>query len=278
MGEFDELWRAALLALVQAVTEFLPISSSGHLVLAGEVVGGEERSLTFDVGLHLGTMAAVTGYFWREWVRIGRSVLADAVREGPRPGRWSAHAQLGVAIVVATVPAVIVGFFARDLIEHRLREPAVVGTMLIAIAFVMAVLDQRRPATRQLLEICRRDAVTIGMAQALALVPGVSRSGVTIAIARGLGVARPAAARFSFLLSMPVVAGAGVLQATELLGSGDPIRWGPLIVGSTISALAGVLVIRWLLGFLESGTLWPFVWYRIGLGVLVLGAAASGAI
>ena len=278
MGEFGELWRAVVLGLVQAATEFLPISSSGHLVLAPELIGDDISSLTFDVALHLGTMVAVIAFFWRDWLRIIGSGLADIVRHGVRVDRWEPYSLLGLWIVLGTIPAVVVGLLFKDAIEENLREPWLVGTMLIGFGVLMGALDRWGGTVGKLLDVTPGRAVIIGVAQAIALVPGVSRAGVTITAARGLGFDRPSAARFSFLLSAPAVLGAGVLQFSEALGSDETVSWGPLMLGAFVSAVAGALVIRWLLAFLQSGTLWPFVWYRIALGLVVLGATATEVI
>jgi undecaprenyl-diphosphatase len=278
MGEFAELWRAVLLGLVQAATEFLPISSSGHLVLAPELIGDDVSSLTFDVALHLGTMVAVIAFFWRDWRRIIGSGLADIVRHGWRVNRWAPYSLLGLWIVLGTIPAVVAGLLFKDAIEENLREPWLVGTMLIAFGVLMGVLDRWGGTVGKLLDVTPGRALTIGVAQAIALVPGVSRAGVTITAARGLGFDRPSAARFSFLLSAPAVLGAGVLQLSEALGSDETLSWGPLMLGAFVSAVSGALIIRWLLAFLQSGTLWPFVWYRIALGLVVLGATATEVI
>ena len=278
MGDVDDLLRAVFLGLVQAVTEFLPISSSGHLVLAPELVGDEVSGLTFDVGLHLGTMVAVIAYFWRDWLRIIGSGLRDLARHGLRLSAWSQYSLLGVWIVLGTIPAVVIGLLFADSIDRELREPWVVGVTLIAFGLVIGVLDRWGGTVARLLDMTPGRSFTIGVAQAVALIPGVSRSGVTIAAGRGLGFDRPSAARFSFLLSAPVVFGAGVLQSSDALTSDETILWGPLILGAAVAALVGALVIRWLLGYLVAGTLLPFVWYRIGLGALVLVLSATGVI
>jgi len=278
MGDFDELWRAVVLGIVQAATEFLPISSSGHLVLAPELIGDDVSSLTFDVALHLGTMVAVIAYFWREWVRIIGLGIADIFQHHVRVQRWDPHSRLGLWIVLGTIPAVVVGLLFKDLIEEQLRQPWLVGTMLIAFGLIMGALDRWGGTVGQLLDMTPGRSFIVGVAKAIALVPGVSRSGVTIAAARGLGFDRPSAARFSFLLSAPAVLGAGVLQFSEALASDEALRWGPLMVGAFVSAVVGALVIRWLLHFLQTGTLWPFVWYRIALGLLVLVLAAAEVI
>jgi undecaprenyl-diphosphatase len=278
VGEFDDLLRAVFLGVVQAATEFLPISSSGHLVLAPELVGDDISTLTFDVALHLGTMVAVIVYFWRDWLRIIGSGLRDLGQHGLMLTRWSQYSLLGVWIVFGTIPAVVVGLLFADVIDEHLREPWIVGITLIVFGLVIGALDSWGGTVARLLDMTPGRAVTIGLAQAVALIPGVSRSGVTIAAARGLGFDRPSAARFSFLLSAPAVLGAGVLQFAEAFKSDETLTWGPMVVGAIVSAVIGALMIRWLLSYLAAGTLLPFVWYRIGLGAVVLVLSATGVI
>jgi undecaprenyl-diphosphatase len=270
--------RAILLGIVQAVTEFLPISSSGHLVLAPRLLGRETSSLTFDVGLHLGTMVAVIGYFWRDWFAIAAAGVHDIGRHGPRIGRWTSRSRLGLWIALGTVPAVLAGLLFADTIEERLREPWLVGTMLIAFGVVIGVADRWGAQMRRLLDMTAAGAFVVGIAQAIALVPGVSRSGITIAAGRGLGFDRPSAARFSFLLSAPVVFGAGALELSRALRGDEVIAWGPMVAGAVAAAVVGAFVIRGFLAFLQSRTLAIFVWYRIALGLLVLAAAAAGVL
>ncbi len=269
--------RAVLLGLLQAITEFLPISSSGHLLLAPRLVGEEASSLTFDVGLHLGTTVAVIGYFWRDWTGIIGDGLRDAATSGWRIGRWGPRSRLGLWIALATLPAVFAGLLLEQTIEDHLREPWLVGTMLVSFGLLIGVLDSWGGTVGRLFDMTPVRALIVGVAQALALVPGVSRSGVTIAASRGLGFDRPSAARFAFLLSAPVVLGAVTLQLVEALRGDEAVAWGPLLLGAAVSSVAGAFVIRGLLAYLESHTLRLFVWYRIALGLAVIGASAMGA-
>lgn len=278
MGDVDDLLRAVFLGVLQAATEFLPVSSSGHLVLAPELIGDDVSTLTFDVALHLGTTIAVVAYFWRDWARITTAGLRDFLRHGLKLTAWSQYALLGVWVVIATIPAVVVGLLFGDAIDEQLREPWVVGLTLIGFGLVIGLLDRWGGTVARLLDMTPARASTIGVAQAVALIPGVSRSGITIAAGRGLGFDRPSAARFSFLMSAPVIFGAGVLQFRDALTSDEELNWGPMIAGAVVAAVAGALVIRWLLSYLERGTLMPFVWYRIGLGTLVLALSAAGVI
>jgi undecaprenyl-diphosphatase len=274
----DDYLRAVILGLVQALTEFLPISSSGHLVIAGHVLGERANSLTFDVGLHVGTLVAVLAYFWREWVDMARLATQDIVRYRVRVDRWDWRSRLLLWIGLGTLPAVVVGLLFDSAIEEHLREVWLVGVLLIVVALLLELAD-RVPGKRwRMEEVGPRDAVLVGVAQAVALVPGVSRSGATIAAARGLGFERGTAARFSFLLSAPAVLGAATLTLSEALAGNEDVNWGPLIVGALVSGLAGAAVIHWLLRYLQVHGLRFFVWYRIALGTIVLVVAGINAL
>ncbi|MEE8421837.1 MAG: undecaprenyl-diphosphate phosphatase [Dehalococcoidia bacterium] len=274
----DDYLRAALLGMVQALTEFLPVSSSGHLILAPRLLGDEASSLTFDVGLHVGTAVAVVGYFWRDWVRIIFEGVRDLSVHGRHVGRWTPRAQLGLWLALASVPAAGAGLLLDATVEEHLREPWIVGAMLIAFGLVIWVLDAWGGTLGRIEQMTAGRALIVGVAQVLALVPGVSRSGVTIAAARGLGFDRGSAARFSFLLSAPIVLGAGGLKLVDALSGDEPVEWGPLVAGAVVASVVGAFVIRALLAFLASHTLRPFVWYRIALGLAVLGASATGTL
>lgn len=268
--------RAVVLGVIQAVTEFLPVSSSGHLIVGGRLFGEDVSSLTFDVGLHIGTMVAVIGYFWRDWTRMASAAVYDIATEGPDIRRWQQQSRLGVWIALGTIPAVVVGLLFEERIDQHLREPWVVATMLIVFAGVISIADRWGGTLGRLLDMTPGRSFAIGVAQAMALIPGVSRSGATIAMGRFLGFDRESAARFSFLLSAPVVFGAGVLQFIRAVAGEEVILWGPLVVGAVVAAGVGALVIRGFLGFLQSRTLQVFVWYRIALGLAIFAALAAG--
>ncbi|MCK9486158.1 MAG: undecaprenyl-diphosphatase UppP [Dehalococcoidia bacterium] len=269
---------AVLLGVVQALTEFLPISSSGHLVLVPRVLGREPSSLTFDVALHLGTVVAVIGYFWRDWAAIVAAGLRDVATEGVAVRRWSPRARLGLWLVLATIPAVIVGALFSDWIDEHAREPVVVGVMLILFGVLLGLADRWGGLVGRLLDMTPGRAFAVGVAQAAALIPGVSRSGATITAGRALGFDRISAARFSFLLSAPVILGAGILSMAEALTGGEEVAWGPLVVGAVTAAAVGALVIGVFMRFIQRRTLAAFVWYRIALGAAVLVAVAAGAL
>lgn len=272
----DDYLRAIFLGALQAASEFLPISSSAHLFLAERVLGEEASSLTFDVGLHTGTLLAVLVYFRADWFGFARAFLLDVTRRRQSPRRWSSESRLLLAIVLGTVPAVIVGFALNDAIEEHARSVFVVAGTLIGFGLLMEVAD-RRPQDRGLSTLTYAAALLVGVAQAIALVPGVSRSGVTMSAARALGFERGAAARLSFLLSAPVVFAAAVLELGRALAGHEALAWGPMLVGAAAAAVVGWLVIAGLLAFLRTRTLRPFVWYRIALGLAVLLGAVLGS-
>lgn len=271
----DEYVRAVVLGVVQALTEFLPISSSGHLVLA-ERLFGFHSSLTFDVGLHVGTLTATLGYFWRDWAAIIGASVRDLLGHGLNLRLWGWQGRLGLLIALGTIPAVVVGALFQDVIEAYMRAPLSIGTLLILGGLLLAWAD-RAPRTRLgLEEVTAPHALTIGLAQAVALIPGVSRSGSTILTARFLQYDRPVATRFSFLLSAPAITGAATLTLGQAVSGDEVVAWGPMVVGAIVSGLVGLVVIHWLLRFMQSHSLMPFVWYRVVLGVLVLlGVATS---
>ena len=273
----DDYLRAALLGLIQALTEFLPISSSGHLVLAAELFGDEVNDLTFDVGLHLGTTLAVLVYFSRDWALIAVSVRRDLRVHGLRLARWRWRSRLGLLLAIGSLPAAAAGAVLQLTVEDGLRDPLVVGLALIAGAAVMWALDAYGSGSGGLRRINARRALLIGVAQASALVPGVSRSAATISAARGFHVSRHAAARFSFLLSGPIVIGASAVLLGDALRGPEHVAWGPMLLGAAVAAATGMFVIRGLLRFLRRRSLRIFVWYRLALGAAVLAGVWAGA-
>ena len=277
MFELTDLLRAVIMGIIQAVTEFLPVSSSGHLVVMREFVHFDEQnnSLTFDVALHVGTSVAVILFFWRDWQNIFHSVFYDIADHGLVLRKWNAHSLLLIWIIIATIPVVVVGFIFQDLIEQNLRQPLVVGVSLIVFGLLIGLMDRLGESRKKLEDSHLSNALWIGIFQAISFIPGVSRSGMTIGAARMLGFDRVNAARFSFLLSTPAVIGASLLRFFETQQTNESINFSVLIAGSLISCLVGIIVIRFLLRYLQNGTLWPFVWYRIILGLLVIAYTMS---
>lgn len=269
---------AVALGLLQALTEFLPISSSGHLVLAPRVFGGGVSSLTFDVGLHLGTLVAVLVYFWRDWAAIAIALLDDLPRHRSRIARWSEPSRAALWIALGTLPAVVAGPILKDTLEAAVRTPVPVALSMLAFSVVIWFADRVGAQTLGDRDVTPRRSLFIGAAQAIALIPGTSRSGITIAAARWLGFARPAAARYSFMLSAPVVAGAATLTLVDAVRQHEAVAWGPLAAGAVTAALAGLLVIGALLQYVQGRSLGVFIGYRVALSLLVLAAAAFGLI
>ncbi len=260
------IFEAIVLGIVQGLTEFLPISSSGHLILAEWATGWKGElinNLTFDVSLHAGTLAAVLWYFWRDWLRLGEASI-NVIR-----GKAPAHeARLVGYLVLATIPAVIIGKSFEHIVETSFRNPLLVAAALAAGSLMMWLADQYSTRTRHLASMTLGHALLVGLAQSIALIPGVSRSGITISAALAAGYRREDAARFSFLLSTPVIAGAGLLKLRHIDFHGNAV-WG-FLFGTLSSALVGYLAIRFLIRYLEKHSLNIFVWYRLVLAAAVL--------
>lgn len=257
-----DILQAAVLGIVQGLGEFLPISSSAHLVLVPWFLGWTDPGLAFDVALHLGTLVAVVAYFWRDWLILMRHGLT---------GRRSREAVLFWYLVLATVPGALAGWRLESYAETVFRAPFLVGTMLIVMGGILYLADQTKPRIKKLSDIKLLEALLIGLAQALAIIPGVSRSGATIAAARLLSLEREAATRFSFLLSTPIIFGAGVMQLKDITLADLNV---PFLTGVGVSAVTGFLAIGFLLRYVTTRNFNIFVWYRVALGLLVLVVAA----
>ena len=258
---------AFVMGALQGVTEFLPVSSSAHLILLPWLFGWQDpliNSLTFDVALHVGTLAAVVAYFWSDWM-----ALLKAVPQLARP-QQSQPAMMVWAVIIATIPAAIAGILFQDPIEAYLRSPLQIAVVLAVMGLVIAFIDGRSSATRELTTLTWRDAVWIGLAQTLALMPGVSRSGATMSAGRALQFDRAAAARFSFLLSMPITLAAVLIKIKDLLAvSGNDVV--TMVIGIVTSALVGWLVIDLMLQWIRRIGFGWFAYYRIVMAVVVIG-------
>ena len=264
--------QAAVLGLVQGLTEFLPISSSGHLILVPWLLGWQPHSKAFDAALHLGTVAALLIYFWRDWVALVTAVLAglrDPVAR--KDSRW----RLAWLIVIGSIPAGLVGIVLESPIEERLGKPWMIAVLLMVFGLVLLVADRSASLKRSLENVRLPDALTVGLAQVLALAPGVSRSGITMTAGLFRGLDRTAAARFSFLLSTPITLGAALYSLRHLVGPGGRPEEGGLTLGVGIlsSAVFGILTIGFLLRYLQRNSLATFVWYRLAAGLIVLALA-----
>lgn len=259
-----DLWQAALLGAVQGLTEFLPISSSGHLILVPKLFGWPDPGLTFDVALHMGTLLAVLGYYGQTWVQI-------------LTGKYGVFSKnIILMILVGSFPAALFGALGESYIESNFRSETLIAVNLIVFGLVLFLADKKGKKTKSLPESRLPDAVAVGLAQALALIPGVSRSGITISAGLWRGLNRADAANFSFLLSTPIIAGAGIYKLRHLAGGGfSGSEFGLMLTGFITSAVVGFLSIKFLLSYIKREGFDVFVWYRVLLGISILALAAS---
>jgi undecaprenyl-diphosphatase len=269
----EQLFQAIVLGIVQGLTEFVPISSSGHLIVVPALLGWDDpfiESLAFSVMLHVATLGALLIYFFRDWVRLipaGLAALRDRSFSGD-PDR-----RLAWLLAASTVPAVIVGLALDDLIETAFREPRLVAMTLVAGAVILWLADRVGSRSRALDQLTFRTALGIGAAQALALIPGVSRSGMAISAGLFAGLDRESAARFAFLMATPITAGAGLWEARKIVAgeAGVDLPLVPLLAGMLASLVAGLLAIAFVMRYLRSNGVGLFVLYRIALaGVIVV--------
>ncbi len=255
-----------VLAIVQGLTEFLPISSSGHLILAPHLFGFNDQGLSFDVAVHLGSLLAVISYFRLDVLSIARGWI-DASLLG-RPANQ--QSRLGWAIIIGTVPVVLFGLLLKTIVETDLRAPWIIATASIGFGLLLGVVDSRARRTRSIDTVTLRDALLIGIAQVLALIPGTSRSGITMTAGLALGFDRQSAARFSFLLAIPTILASSTLVTVDLIEQAAPVDWRALGLGVVLSAISAYLAIFLFLRVIERIGMWPFVAYRVFLGALIL--------
>ena len=260
--------QAIVLGIVQGLTEFLPISSSAHLVLVPWLLGWTfepETAFVFNVLVQMGTLVAVLIYFRADLLAILRAMWAGVLRRQPLA---EPDSRLGWMIALASIPAAVAGLVFKDWVEQAFASPLAVCIFLVVNAALMLGAERLARLQRGLKDVNAGDALAIGSAQALALFPGISRSGSTISAGIVRGLVRPEAARFSFLMSIPVMIGAGLVAGIDLVRSPSSLEQiGPILVGFTAAAVVGYLAIRWLLGFLARNSLIPFAVYCAALGV-----------
>ena len=268
----DIAFQALVMGIVQGLTEFLPISSSGHLILVPYLLGWKDPfidSLAFSVMLHMGTLAALLAYFWRDWARLvpaGLAVLRD------RSFRGDPDRRLAWLLVVTLPPAVVLGVLLNDFFEAKVRQPILVAAMLVVGAAILWLADRLGRRSDPIERLGFGGAIGIGLAQALALVPGISRSGISISAGLALGLSREAATRFSFLMAMPVIAGAGLFELKKLVGGqvvGD-VNGGAILVGFVAAVISGLAAIHLLLRFVRNHPMTVFVAYRLLLAAVVV--------
>lgn len=261
-----EIFHAIVLAIIQGVTEFLPISSSAHLILVPELFGWPDQGLAFDVAVHVGTLLAVVTFLKKEILQI-----APAWFSGFRGLQWNAHGQLGWLLVIATIPLGLVGIIAMDYIEANLRSAAVIAATTLVFALLLAWADRgAKNNTTPMESLNWRQTVWVGCAQALALIPGTSRSGITMTALLQLGFTREASARFSFLMAVPAIALPGLLKTTQLLASPSSIEWLPLGIGVALSAFTAFLCMQMFMRFIQRVGMMPFVVYRVLLAIVIV--------
>ena len=267
-----------MLGITQGVTEFAPISSSGHLILVPwafgwPILNDPDFNKTFDVALHVGTLVGAVVYFRHDLLRY----LKAWIRSTRERAISTSDERLAWALVVGTIPGVIAGALLEDTIQDTLGQPVVIAVMLAVFGIVLYVVDRFVSVRRRLEDLTVRDGLALGVAQALALQPGVSRSGITITAGRAMGFDRTSAARFSFLLSLPIIAGAGIFKGADLAQTGIPAGMGwPFFWGFVASAVSGFLVIAFLLSYLRRHGFALFMWYRLGVAALAIGLVAFG--
>jgi undecaprenyl-diphosphatase len=268
----DLLIQALIMGIVQGLTEFLPVSSSGHLVIVPWLFGWDDAfitSLAFSVMLHLGTLVALLLYFREDWLRLIPAGFAT-IRD--RSFRGDPDRKLAWLLVAATIPAALVGFLFNDLFEDTVRQVGLVAVTLIVGGVILWLADHLGARTKGVGDVTFPIAIGIGAAQALALIPGISRSGISISAGRIAGLDREAAARFAFLMATPITAGAILFEARKLISgeAGVTVEIAPLLVGLVASLVAGLLAIRFMLDYLRTRSLDVFVWYRFGLAAVVI--------
>ena len=269
-----DAFQAIVLGIVQGLTEFLPISSSGHLRIVPAFAGWEDPGAAFTAVTQLGTVAAVLLYFRHDLMNIARAWLAS-LRDPTRRGELDAR--MGWYLILGTVPIVILGFAFDDAIEDEARNLTLIGITLIALGLLLLLAERVADHDREISTVGRRDALVIGLAQAAALVPGVSRSGATITAGLFLGFDRAAAARFSFLLSVPAVVLSGIYQLGDIGGEGA-VGFLPTTIATLFAFVSGYAAIAFLLKFLVSHTTAVFVAYRVVLGIVVLALVGTDVI
>jgi undecaprenyl-diphosphatase len=257
---------AVILALVQGLTEFLPISSSAHLILAPRLFGWPDQGLAFDVAVHFGTLLAVVIYFRHELQEILVAFVSAL-------GNWenrSRDADLGLMLIIASMPVVLVGLLAHDFIAENFRSPLIIGFTTAFFGLLLWWSDRDGGGAEDEYAVGPRRAVLVGLAQVLALIPGTSRSGITMTAGLALGLNRRAAARFSFLLSIPTIAGAAFLELTNLLSARAPVDWSMLALGLGAAFVSAYVCIRLFLATIERIGMLPFVFYRIALAAVIV--------
>jgi undecaprenyl-diphosphatase len=268
------LYQAIVLAIVQAFTEFLPVSSTAHLILLPWLMGWQDPGKAFDVALHAGTLLALVAYFFRTWVELTLAGLGVHYPAGATTEEVTQHRRLFWYLVVATIPGGAIGFAFQHLVEEKLSQPVSIALATMGLAFVLWWAESRYQGGHRMEKVSFADSLSIGFSQALALIPGVSRSGITISTGLLLGLSRDAAARFSFLLATPIIAGAALYEVPKLIkihrAGGMELPMSTLLIAVAVSAVVGYAVIAVLLRYLQTRSYKIFVYYRLAFGIVIL--------
>jgi len=250
-----------VLALIQGLTEYLPISSSAHLILPSQLLGWSDQGLAFDVAVHIGSLLAVCTYFRQELQVIFASCWAQLFH-----GQADEHSRLGWLLILGTIPVGLAGLLFDDFIENHLRSITVIALTTIIFGLLLGLTDKKGSHKLTMAQMGWRSAMLIGLSQALALIPGTSRSGITITAALALGYDRQSAARFSFLLAIPVIILSGGYKGLQLIGEPNIVAWGDIFLGIGLSAVTAFMCIHFFLALVNRIGMMPFVWYRLILG------------
>ena len=254
------IFQSVVLGMVQGLGEFLPISSSAHLILVPWLFKWEDPGLTFDIALHVGTLIAVILYFWRDWLNlISKGLTKPKEREG----------KLFWYLVLATIPGAAIGYLLEHKAETVFRNPLLIAFMLIMLGGILYLVDRKSKKQVDMEHISLKTSFLIGLSQALSIIPGVSRSGITMTTALALGMTREGAARFSFLLSAPVIFGAAAIKIPKIIANPSMINV-PFIMGMVVACIFGLASIGFLLRYVQTKTFLPFAWYRFLMGALVI--------
>jgi undecaprenyl-diphosphatase len=269
-----DIFQSIILGITQGLGEFLPISSTAHLILAPYFFGWQDPGLSFDVALHVGTLIAVMAFFWRDWVDIFKSAVNGIFHTNYKlkttclAGRQANYEpKLLWLLVIASVPGAIFGFLFDDYAEHAFRNPLLIAFTLSVVGLILYLVDKYAKHRKDINHISIKDAIWIGLSQAIAIIPGVSRSGATMTTGLALGLSREQAARFSFLLSTPIILGAALVKVPHLLKDGITM---PIILGIIIAAVSGYIAIKYMLRFIQEVGYAPFFWYRLALAAIIV--------
>ncbi len=270
----SDIFQSIILGIVQGLGEFLPISSTAHLILTPYFFGWEDPGLSFDVALHIGTLVAVVAFFWTDWVAIFKSAVSN-LKQGDQKNSLTAYPDRSKVsnknllwfLIVATIPGVLAGYFLEEKAETVFRNSVVIAITLAAFGLILYLVDKYVQHKKDINKVSLKDSIIIGLSQAIAIIPGVSRSGATITAGLLTGLDRVSAARFSFLLSTPIIFGAAVLKMPYLIREGIDM---PIVIGVVVSAISGYLAIKYLLKFVEKASYAVFFWYRLALAIIII--------